>query len=213
MNSVFDPDPDVLSGGNVAYFAEYAGLYQKYRVTRFSYDVYVSNQGAEGTLVASVAPTKDDLGNNYANSIEFGELAFGKSFPLLPRYGQGRFKGSIDLAKFSGYKGYLTDDITSSLVDSNPLHMYYFNIGVNTSLVQSSNSFAVRTILKYHVTFYERSTVALTRAVQNRSIPEQSPYENEERLKSCQVEGSFPKAPFVAPVVNNNRLEVPRRRI
>lgn len=159
MNSVYDPDPHVLSGGVVTYFNEYAALYSRYRVIKFDYSVTCVNNTDE-PVIFTVAPSKEDLGDNYVDMLELCEVTKGRTALLSANGAMNKFTigGSVNLATYSGYPGYLTDDITSSRVDTNPSTLFYLNVGVNSNIAQSASSFGVRTYLTYHVIFFEPKT-------------------------------------------------------
>lgn len=156
MNSAYDPDPSI-GGGSCTYFAQYAAMYRRYRVIKFTYDVEFVNQTESG-VVASVCPTKEDLGNNYSLCINFGESVGGKSRMVSAAGGMNKvhFKGVIDLPSFTGHKGYLYDDVTAALVSATPSQTAYFNVAANSNLTQTASSFAVRTRLVYLTVFFDR---------------------------------------------------------
>jgi len=133
MNSVYDPDPNILSG-TVSMFNEWAAIYNHYRVLKFRYVVTLSNMSALPLMVSTV-PTRIDLGANYSGAINFPEAPYGQSGLISAQGGQDRytFTGTIDLAKFSGHRGYEYDDITGAQINSSPGSLYYFNVGVNSS--------------------------------------------------------------------------------
>lgn len=179
MNSVYDPDPHVFSGGVITYFNEYAALYSRYRVVKFDYSVTCVNS-TDAPVIFTVAPSKEDLGDNYTDMLELSEITKGRTALLSANGAQNKqtIGGSVNLATYSGYPGYLTDDITSSRVDTNPSTLFYLNVGVNSSVNQSSSSFGVRTYLTYHVVFFEPKTdvsaLAFRSAAREKRIANQS---------------------------------------
>jgi hypothetical protein len=132
MNSAYDVDP-AIGGGTIANYALWSAMYTRYRVLAFAYDVEFTNQ-TDASLLVGCCPTKTSLGDDFANAIDFPEAPYGKGAILAPKGGMDRakFKGAIDLTKFSGYEGYKYDDVSSGLVTGNPVQMYYFQIGVNS---------------------------------------------------------------------------------
>jgi len=156
MNSAYDPDPHVLSGGSMAYFSEYAALYTRYRVIRFSYSVTAINN-TDTPVKFTVAPSKEDLGDNYTNMEELSEVYKGRS-ALLGQNGsmnRSTISDTIDMATYAGFPGYKTDDTTSARVDTNPSVLFYLNIGINSANAQTGTSFGVRSVFTYHVVFFE----------------------------------------------------------
>lgn len=156
MNSAYDPNPSI-GGGSCTYFPNYAALFKRYRVLSFSYAVEFVNQ-MDSTVIASVAPTKDDLGANYSGSIDFGEINGGKAKAVPPEGSNNKvtFRGTVDLAKFSGHAGYLYDDVTSALCTASPNQGYYFNISANSNTTQTASSFGVMKRFVYHTAFFDR---------------------------------------------------------
>lgn len=156
MNSAYDPDPNIL-GGTMTYYAEYAAMYRRYRVIKFGYNIEMVNQ-TNNSMIAAVAPTKLDLGNNYSKVKDFAETVGGKCHLLAPNGGINRciFKGSIDLPAFSGHAGYLVDDVTSALVNASPNQTYYFNVGVDTPGNMPASAVGARVQLTYYTVFFDR---------------------------------------------------------
>jgi hypothetical protein len=159
MNSVFDPDPSVFSGGTLAYFQQYANLYNRYRVIKFSYQITAANNMTE-PVIFTICPTKDDVGSNYANLIDLAEQGHGKTQLLAAQGGLNRttFRGTLDLEKFAGFPGYLVDDTTSARVNADPALLWYMNIGCQSNILQAANSFGVQSFFVYKVIFYQPKT-------------------------------------------------------
>jgi len=155
MNSVYDPDPNILSG-SVSMFNEWAAMYNHYRVLRFHYKITLSNMSTLPLMISTV-PTKIDLGANFSGAVNFPEAPYGRASLISAQGGQDRIvlSGTIDLAKFSGHAGYLYDDITGSQVSSSPSSLYYFNIGVNSSQT-NIGTVCANVTLTYETLFYDR---------------------------------------------------------
>lgn len=157
MNSAYDVDP-LVGGGTCLGFNEWASMYTRYRVLRFNYEVEFVNQSSS-TLIVSVCPTKTSYGSNYSHCIDFSEAPYGQSRMLSPKGGMDRavLRGSIDLVKFSGYHGYLFDDVSSGLVTGNPSQLYYLQIGVNSNVTGAV--FSVRMKFYLDTQFFQTKPV------------------------------------------------------
>jgi len=159
LNSVFDPDPHTISGGTISYFNQYAALYTRYRVLSVRYKVVASNLMAE-PVIFTVAPSKEDLGDNFAEIQQLAEINKGVTQLLGANGSMNRstVTRNIDLAKFSGSPSYLTDDTTAARVDTNPSVQWYLNVGMTSNILMSASSFGVRTELYYTVVFWQPKT-------------------------------------------------------
>lgn len=159
MNSAYDLDPLVGSTA-MSGFSQWAAIYYYYRVLRFGYRWEVCNNESI-PLIASCAPTKNDVGANYSSCQEFGEFPYGQSKLLPASGGQNRhvFTGVIDLAKYLGHTGYLYDDTSSAAVTANPLHEAYMNFAINNSS-SGVNQIGFRLTIWQDVQFYGLQTPA-----------------------------------------------------
>lgn len=159
MNNVFDVDPAV-SSGTVSGFPELAQFYGKYRVLRFRYRVEFAN-GTDHAIKVMVAPTKTDLGNNYADIIEISELPLGKNRMLSAQGGLDRcqFSGHIDLARYSGNAGYSYDDLSAAAVTGGPADVFYFNVGAASYDAQSATSIDCDIKFIFLIQFFERQPI------------------------------------------------------
>jgi len=159
LNSVYDPDPHVTTGGTITYFSQYAAMYTRYRVISVRYSVVASNLLAEPAIF-TVAPSKEDLGDNYAQIQNLAEVNKGSSQMMGANGSMNKcsVRNNINLAVFAGFPGYLTDDTTAARVDTNPSVQYYLNIGVTSNVLQSAASFGIRTELYYTVVFFQPKT-------------------------------------------------------
>lgn len=157
MNSAYDPDP-ALGGGALSGFNQWAAMYLRYRVLAFEYKISFINNCAQ-PFVITYCPSKNDFGAGYANPLDFAELPYGGSRVASAKGGMDRasIQGSVDLVKYSGYTGYLYDDVTSSLVTSNPATLFYWNFGINCHQANIIDTVA-RIELKFITQFFELQT-------------------------------------------------------
>lgn len=173
MNSAYDPDPHALSG-SMAYFAEYANMYTRYRVIQFKYSITCSNQMTE-PVIFTVAPSKEDLGDNFANILEVAELNGGRTALLGSGGSMNRasLSGTINLSTYSGSPSYMVDDIFSARVNTDPVNLTYINIGCAANILQQANSFGVRSFFTYRIIFYQPKTESVLSKIDARACPPQ----------------------------------------
>ncbi len=159
MNSVYDPDPTIGSG-SVAGHNIWGQIYSTYRVLGLGYNVTFTNNETFGVQVLT-CPTTFDLGNNSANTEQFGEAKYGQSRMLSAKGGQDRatISGYVNLSEFFG-KSYLYDSTFNSSVAGSPATLLYLNLGVNAG----SNSLTAggviqQCVLTYHVLYYRKQNI------------------------------------------------------
>lgn len=146
MNSIYDPDPTIGSGVVPGYVA-WSTFFNSYRVLAISYSVDISNMETSPVDVCAV-PTYNDLGSNYASSVElFGQPHASQA--LLSAKGgmdRTRLKGFIDLGSFSGnVDQYLGDDGFGGTFGGNPNAILFLNIaGVSAANFTTGNGLDYR---------------------------------------------------------------------
>jgi len=163
MNSVYDPDPLVLSGA-VSGFTEWAAIYRRYLVLKCEIDSTIVNKEAFPVGV-SFAPSDFDLtpviiGPSTAQDLS--ELPYAIPTKVLSTLGgqdKLNFRKSIDLAKFTGQRGAYHDSLQySSLVNTNPSTLLFWNAGLFTDTNMVSGIFQ-NTKYHYTVLFTERQSL------------------------------------------------------
>lgn len=157
MNSVFDPDPLVLSGSVPGHTA-WSGFFEYYRVVAISYNIDISNLESTGVDVV-VCPTLNDLGSNYINTNELFGNPHATVALLSAKGGQDRVRlsGSIDLGTFYGSsQQYLGNDGFNSLVSGNPTVMFYLNVGAIGSAAFSTAGVDYRVSITYTTLYNKR---------------------------------------------------------
>lgn len=212
MNSVYDPDPHTSSGGVISYFTEYAALYTRYRVLEFRYDVEFANNMAE-PIICTVAPSKEDLGDNYIHLEELSEVNQGRSAMAGQAGSQNRcrFRGKINLATYSGFPGYLVDDTTSSRVNTNPAIQFYLNMGFSSNVLQAANSCGVRSFFYYKVIFYEPKVE--TAAVAARHLELQTESDEPGQVKNTEVASKSGSTGAFAPSFSTPSSTLPTSQV
>jgi len=155
LGSVYDPDPNVGTGGIPGY-SNWATMFQEYKVLRASFSIDLCN--LEGSPVDTfVLPTFTDLGPNFTNTNE----AFGNPYcsqgAVSAKGGMDRIRhtGSIDLGSFYGNPNqYLGDRDYGSLVGANPNYSFYLNIGgTSAANFTSLGGLDVRVTITYTTLF------------------------------------------------------------
>lgn len=157
MNSVYDPDPLVLSGSVPGHTA-WSAFFSNYRVLKFGYDIdFVNMEGFPVDVVA--APSLTDLGANYVTTNEL----FGNPHAAVSAMGSAggmdrtNLKGSIDLGAFQGSTTwYLGNDAYASVTNTNPTQLLYMNFGGITASSFTALGVDYRVTLKYTVLYNTR---------------------------------------------------------
>jgi len=163
-NSIFDPDPLLLTGG-ISGFTEWGGLYRKYLVTDVHIEWKVCNLNNVGVNLVFSASTVDVNGLITSNNTvaDLAELPFSSAVALSPTGGQDRaiITKTISLAKLHGRpEQYLTDDNYSGFLGSaasNPTNILFLNFGAFASANMTSGIDSTLRI-KYRVQLYERQS-------------------------------------------------------
>lgn len=160
MNSVYDPDPLVLTGA-VSGFNEWAAIYRRYLVLQVTVDSTICNKESFPVGITA-APSDIDLAlviSGPGPAQDIAELPYSVPTKLLsPTGGLDRmtFRKTIDLPKFTGQRGAYTDSLQySSLVNTNPSTLLFWNFTLfsDTNLV---NGVFQNTRYQYKVLFTQR---------------------------------------------------------
>jgi len=137
MNSVYDPDPLLLTG-NVSGFVEWSALYRRYLVLAFKAEVTMVNEETF-PIAINAAPSDIDLTTiiiSPTTAVDLGEVPLSIPTKIMSsKGGQDKIKltSYVDLAKFTGQKRAYKDSLTySALVNGNPSTLLYWNYGAFT---------------------------------------------------------------------------------
>jgi hypothetical protein len=159
MNSAFDPDPAIISG-SVSGFAQYAAIYQNYKVLGIGYTVSLCNR-ENFHMQVTLVPTLTDLGLNSIQVQNFAEAPYSQRRIISAKGGMDRvtMAGKIDLTSLIG-KQSLYDQGYNSSTGGNPNTLVYLNIGFAALDPLTSNGGVITDVrLCYHVVFYNRKDI------------------------------------------------------
>jgi len=163
MNSIFDPDPLLLTGA-VSGFVEWAALYRKYTVLSCEVDSTIVNKETFPVGITA-APSDLDLVTivtGPAAAEDMSELPYAIPTKIISTTGgvdKIRFRKRIDLAKFTGLKeAYIGSTTYSSLVNANPAVILFWNLALFTDTNMVSGVFQ-STKYHYRVLFSQRQPV------------------------------------------------------
>lgn len=158
-NSVYDPDPQLLSGA-VAGFAEYAAMYQFYRVYALAWDIEVSNREAFPVEfhVTPVPLVPNSTQLTATPLSQWGMQTYSKHALMSEATGQDRtrIKGYMTTEKIMGNKSFLYDSTMHSPVTTNPTTIWSLAMGTMSNSVGTANGVIVGMKLTYYVKFYLR---------------------------------------------------------
>jgi hypothetical protein len=160
MNSVYDPDPLLLTGA-VSGFLEWSNFYRKYLVTHFTVDAEISNKDAFAVGITAAPTTADIIAalNTPAACQDLSETPLAiKAKTVSQAGGVDRIKISktIDLAQFCGNRNAYLDSLQyASLISTNPAQMFYWNWGIFTD-TNLANGLFQNTKYTYRVLFTDR---------------------------------------------------------
>jgi len=163
MNSVFDPDPLLLSGA-VSGFKEWSQFYNRYLVTEITIDSELVNRDSF-PVGLNAAPSDLDIGSlisSAAAAQNVGETPYAIGSKMLsPTGGLDRIKyrKTVDLAKFTGQVGPYIDSLAySALVVTNPGILLYWNHALFASS-NFVNGIVQNTKYKFRVLFTQRNAL------------------------------------------------------
>jgi len=155
MNSAFDPDPLLLTGG-VPGFNEYATIYIAYRVIDFRWSITLVSDELF-PMVTYVVPLNTDPGANPSSGLTLAANPKGTIRALSAIGGPGaNFSGTVNLANFFGIAGYNLDDDFNAPVNANPAVQLYLLCGAQSPAVLTASGIVVRARLSYRVVFNRR---------------------------------------------------------
>lgn len=156
-SSAYDPDPLVLSG-SIPGFAELANLYSQYCVHAMDVDLKIGNQNTESIIV--VVWPSNVLANQ--NSLTLGDIQEYSGNPraksVLIGSATGNSIGNIRTsAKGSSLVGerFRTDLDYSASTSTNPVAMFYLNIGVIDPVANFTYGVVAQTRIIYDVEFFK----------------------------------------------------------
>lgn len=163
MNSVYDPDPLVLTGA-VSGFTEWANFYRRYLVLSMKVDSTFVNK-ENFPVGVSAAPSDIDLVALITSPLaaqNMSETPYSiKTKVLSPTGGLDRmsFQKTIDLAKFTGQQGAYDDSLAySSLVNTNPSTLLFWNFATYSDQ-NGVNGVFQTTKYTFRVLFTQRQTL------------------------------------------------------
>ncbi len=155
-SSAYDPDPLLLTGAIPGY-AEIANIYTYYRVLSITARVQIANQDTQAyTIVAW--PSNNDNNNNSLSLADIAEYS-GNVFAKTQVLGgaNGMNVCTLRTAAFGDQLVgpiFRTDLDYSASTSSNPLAMYYLNIGAYSGLGNMAYPMVTNITLYYKIEFF-----------------------------------------------------------
>lgn len=156
-SSAYDPDPSVLTG-SIPGFAELSNLYMRYRVHSMTLKLTIGNQEQEN-VICSIWPSNVLQNVNslsQSDIMEYGANLRGKSFVIGPVSGAST-RNSSTYAEGRSLVGpqYLTDLDYSASVSTNPVEMFYINVGVINPVNDFNYPVVVKATVIYNIEFFK----------------------------------------------------------
>ncbi len=155
-SSAYDPDPLLLTG-SLPGFAELANIYTYYRVISINADVQIANQDTQAYVIV-VWPSNNDNNNN---SLSMADIAEYSGNALATRRTLGGASGmNVCTLKTAAFGQQLvgpifrTDLDYSANTSSNPLAMYYLNIGAYSPIGNMAYPMVTSVLLQYKIEFF-----------------------------------------------------------
>ncbi len=155
-SSAFDPDPAALTG-SIPGFVELANLYSLYRVKRIKLDLEVANQNTEACIVTAwPSNTLHNVNSlTQADILEYSGNVHASTAMLASTSGTSKAKLSV-VASGEQLVGpnYNTDLDYASSTSSNPVEMFYINIGIADLYGNFTYAMATKARYVYTVEFF-----------------------------------------------------------
>jgi hypothetical protein len=163
-NSVFDPDPLILTGG-ISGFTELAALYREYRVTHLEFEWNISNRESFPVMIGLAFTTLDVVGTITSGAAAFNLLENGYSTRgkiLSAAGGQDRFtfKGKVSIADlFGNPEQYAGDNSYAANVTGDPARLLFANcVAVSTTGANMALGVSISMTLRYTTQFFNRQS-------------------------------------------------------
>jgi hypothetical protein len=156
-NSVYDPDY-TSTGHQPRYFDTYAAIYGKYRVLASRITVDLINSSATSGVSFVILPHTDVITlTTFQEMAELPKAKVSLIVPIASRYAQ-RMTHAGTTAHVCGLREKeVLDQDWASTVGTNPVQIWYWNIGVATVDGVTDNDVSLRVRLEYEVVFFERN--------------------------------------------------------
>jgi hypothetical protein len=153
LNSLFDPN--VTSGGHQPKgFDQLSALYQRYRVYKTEYEVFVQPVAIDlPPKLCSVVGTNSATA--FANQGAAAE-AYDSKIDVATNTKPAYMAGIVDLPKLNGktLAQYSADDQTQALINTDPVEILILHVDV-TNLTGLAESVNIYIKLKYHCEFFD----------------------------------------------------------
>jgi len=160
-SSGYDPDPGALTGA-IPGFVELSNLYSLYRVRTMILTFTPLNPEVNQVMVVSW-PSTENINNNSLSSsdlLEYSSNVYAKQM-VAPSSSAGGIRKIKVTARGNELFGptYNTDLDFSSSTSTNPVAMYYINIGLIQPQGNFTYSFGTLVRIVYCIEFFERRTL------------------------------------------------------
>lgn len=156
-SSAYDPDPLLLTGAIPGY-AELANLYSEYCVHGMYMDLQVANQDTQSYILVAW-PGNSDINSNSLTRDDLAEFSgnvLAKSSILGSVTGQNvaKFKVKALGLQLVGTR-FKTDLTYSSSVSTNPVNMFYLNVGAYCPLGNQAFPLVTQVRIYYDIEFFK----------------------------------------------------------
>lgn len=159
INNVWDPEYG--TSNNSAYgLAQFAGLYEKYRVYGISYKVDMYNNAANGPVACYVNFAPQNQGISPESPVKWDQRYTVQRVVMPSPVGRTTIKGYMSIPKVLGLtpEQYRTNDSFFGMTNgSNPDTTVQMNVGWRSMDGTSGTNMAVKVQITYHVELFDRA--------------------------------------------------------
>jgi len=161
-NSLFDPDY-TSTGHQPRYFDTYAAIYERYRVTSSRVTLDLINGNATSGVIYTILPHTDVITTTSWQAVaELPQAKVSQIVPIASRYPM-RLSHRQTTSRVCGLqRREILDQDYSAAVGSNPINLWYWNIGIESVDGATNIGISFRVRLEYTATFYERAETGLS---------------------------------------------------
>jgi len=156
-NSVYDPDY-TSTGHQPRYYDTYASIYGKYRVYASRIMIDMINGSPTAGISFVILPHTDIVTmTTWHEMAELPMAKVGQIVPIASRYAQ-RLSHTATTEQACGLRPKeVLDQDWASTVGTNPVQLWYWNIGIASVDLTTNADISMRVRLEYEVVFFERN--------------------------------------------------------
>lgn len=161
LNSLYDPNV-TAAGSQPSGYDQLASLYGAYRVLKAKYRMTITSNLTGVSMIITAQPSMSSTEPNSVNESLRSPFSSYRVIGINSAEGAVTFSRTVDLKKFTGVRGYDSDDNYGAGIGASPAFQVYLQTNVASSDGATNVNYNSLLVIEYFCEFYNRIQLNLS---------------------------------------------------